>query len=244
MRAIARNKNTNDIIDIDIDVLIIHVNQDKTVELHYDEASLLITIIEKSPKYASYDDLLKEVLQRDYGDGMPYLRRKIHSARKKIDPIAPRLIETVRSQGFRLNSQWERVTIASDAACLDETPIEHVLKEIDDLMAEAHALMQRISIVTMQRDGDSNVLVLDRQTAESEISALQERFFFQATRVISMIGTKRLEVQRPIARILNNLSTYVAMRRSGSGISEETWREMFVLESLNEIGLIRKMLRE
>jgi len=238
MRATARNSQTGEIIDIDIDVLILHLNEKSVVELHYDEAALLITIIDRSPKIATYDEIQSSVFPGNQGDLETLLRKRAHSVRKKINPHIADLFTTIRAKGYRLSDPWNKIAVGQDELGGN---IDKLLDAIAETLARCIKLMSELEFMKRVGDSGEEILSLESKIRAVEIENISRQFDAAALALIHTVSEKSPLAEGPIGRILGTIRSYVTMSRSGSGISQGRWRELYQSELIHHFNMLKKL---
>ena len=245
MRATARNKKSNEIIDIDIDVLVLHLDNKALVELHYDEAKLLIKIIETSPKLSSYEHLLDNVFKYQHGDGQAFMRKKLHSTRRKLNPYIPDLIETIRGRGVRLSNHWEKIQTGNDQSAFVQNEIwVGALQNIKSILENTLSIAATLEFQYEETDDKSApLLTLRKGDRAAEIEKNKVEFSKNAVALLGIVNVQEQALFGVVQRLMLTLESYISVSRSGAGISEEKWRELFATELSHHYSSLASLLK-
>ena len=254
MKALICNETLSITVEVDATVPILIVNNVEHNFSDIREAELLEQIINAHPQILTYDSINQLILKKygiaddDYSDPIHYIRKKKLSLCRLLSQatgIASEIIINVRKVGYKFNTGWtlpkKNITNAQteaiqthfigNAVANEASEILSDLKKMLHIVEHTINLASQLDLYEAIDDEENVLLVLNTKGYEEEILNLSNQFVAVSKSIIKHLNLNPFDIQyQQIIHLLETIYSYVKMARQGSGITKETWRELFEKE--------------
>lgn len=210
------------------------------------DADFLLLILSVHPNIAEYSWLESQLMRPNHVDTSTfdavanYLRKRrtgANYALMSVSNYSQDIIISVRGKGYRLNTADDWFVMVQNEYDTDAES-DQALEIISGIVDKVIAIEERLRFIN--RDG---VLTLDIAGYEKEIEDLHDLFLVAGDKIAGAINASGdfLKVARVLVA-LENMESYILMRRSGARLTEEQWRMLFRKELIGILDTIHNLI--
>ena len=248
MRSTARNTKNGKIVDVDLDILCLQLDSEFFCKVNLQEAQIVYSLIECSPRYHSLDELA-DVLgkSKTKGDSSQFIRKKVCSLRKKLIGPLTNLIETMVSHGYRLHHDWEKINNFNkndEVSIVGGNGWDDCLVIIGDIIDESVKMMETVPFKKKTLEDGRNELTLNASKVQDKVRKNCAKLFEASVDLLALVRRGCPRLFSSASNILFTIDSYVAMSRRGYDITEELWRELYVVELSHHFNSLKCLINQ